>query len=170
MQTTHTISLEQLKEIADAIFDQGPVVVKEAYSEYDCPTREFLTADALMENMANGPILKGKAFFSYALYYPEAKGFVYEERIKLIPEKCHGHTFRFSQNGWGLIQLQCNFRHYPEIECRVAVNTSTRAFNWKQTYPEYKNPALWDWKIIEKKAGKLLRLVKKLRTTVEKAK
>ena len=72
MQTTPTISLDRLKEIAHAIFDQGPVVVKEAYSDYDCPTREFQTADALMKSMTNSPIEEDKAFFSYVLYYPEA--------------------------------------------------------------------------------------------------
>ena len=165
MQTTDTISSEQLKEIADAIFGQGPVVVREHYSDYECQTREFRTADALMKDMIDEPI-QDRVLFSYAIYYPEAKGFVYEERIKLIPKKCHGHTFRFSQNGWGLIGFQCDFRHPPRVKCRIAVNSRARAMNWHETYAKIKKPDLWDWKIIEKKAGKLVRLLRTLGTTV----
>ena len=122
-----------------------------------------------MKNMTDG-MFKKKTFFNYVLYYPEAKGFIFEKRIKLIPEKCGGHTFRFSQNGWGLIQLQCDLRHPPGIECRIAVNSRERALNWAQTCTELKKPSLWDWKIIEKKAGKLARLLRKFGKATKQAK
>src|SRR5574340_585483 len=106
MQTTQHISIEQLYEIVAAVFDQGDVVVKEAYSEFDCPTREFADASALIDDVSRQRANKA-VFLSYVIYYPEARGYTYEERIALKPKHCKGHTFRFSQEGWGLIQLQC---------------------------------------------------------------
>jgi len=160
MQTTQRISIRQLHEIVGAIFDQGDVIVKEADSAFDCPTRSFVNAAELIDHLTHRPEEKS-SFSSYAIYYPEAKGHVYEKRITLKPESCNGHTFRFSQEGWGLVHLQCDFRNYPTIVCRIAVNSAERARNWYDTCPEYKNPRLWDWDIISKKAGQLVRLLRK---------
>jgi hypothetical protein len=161
MQTTQTISEKQLQEIVVAIYDQGPVVVKQAYSDLDAAPREFVDAEALIDELRFRPGQKF-LFSSYAIYYPEAKGYIYEERITLKPGSCGDHTFRFSQEGWGLIHLQCNFRNHPKIECRIAVNTETRAGNWSDTIPALRSPDLWDWRVVNKKAGKLIRLLKKL--------
>lgn len=160
MQATQHISVDQLHEIISAVFDQGNVVVKQAYSDFDCPTRQFNDVKALVEDLKYQPGQE-VSFFSYVIYYPEAKGYTNEERIDLKPESCKGHTFRFSQVGWGLIQLQCNFRDYPKIECRIAVNSRERAGNWYGTYPDYKNPDLWDWEVLKKKVGTLVRLLRK---------
>jgi hypothetical protein len=163
MQTTQNISYEQLQEIVGAIYDQGDVAVKQAYSDLECPTLEFKSADALIKDMAYSPGQK-VAFFYYSIYYLEARGYTFEERVELKPESCNGHKFRFIQAGWGLIALQCNFKQFPKIECRITVNSDTRAGNWSQTYPELKDPNLWDWKIINKKAGRLIRLLRKCAT------
>ena len=159
MQTIQHISIAQLREIICAIFDQGDVVVKQAYSDFDCPTRQFGDVEALIQDLSYQPGQK-VASFSYVIYYPEAKGHTHEKRINLKPESCMGHTFRFTQEGWGLIQLQCNFRDYPKIECRIAVNSRVRAGNWFGTYPDYENPDMWDWEVVKKKAGRLVRLLR----------
>ena len=160
MQTIQHISVEQLHEIVGAIFDQGDVVVKQAYSAFDRPTRKFEDRNALIDDLSYHPGQEA-ALHSYAIYYPEAKGHTYEKRITLKPESCNGHTFRFSQEGWGLIHLQCDFRSYPKIECRIAVNSEARAANWHDTYPDYRSPNLWNWDVINKKAGRLVRLLRK---------
>jgi hypothetical protein len=160
MQTTQCISIRQLDEIAGAIFDQGDVIVKEGCSAHGCPTRRFVNVAELIDDLRHQPEQRS-SFSSYAIYYPEAKGHVYEKRLTLKPESCNGHTFRFSQEGWGLIHLQCDFRNYPTIKCRIAVNSAARAGNWYDTCPEYKNPRRWDWDVINKKAGRLVRLLRK---------
>src|SRR5262245_40223770 len=109
MQTTQPISVDQLHQVVAAVFAQGPVVVKQAYSDFDTTTREFLDVKALTEDLRRRPG-KSDVFRNYTVYYPEAKGRIYERRIALKPESCDGHTFRFCQEGWGLIQLQCDFR------------------------------------------------------------
>ncbi|MCB1099808.1 MAG: hypothetical protein KDN22_29845 [Verrucomicrobiae bacterium] len=161
MQTTQHISHSQLDEVIDSIFSSGSPVVKQASSDFDSPTKAFPTADDLREDLRFIPDQKQR-FKCYAIYYPEAGGMVSERRIDLKPGAVPGHTHRFSQEGWGLIQLQCNHRNYPSIECRVAVNSDVRAQNWSDTYPEMGSPDLWDWDVIKRHAGRLTRLLRKL--------
>lgn len=161
MQTSQQISWEQLREVVEAIYAQGPVVVRQAYSDFSCATKEFADPEALLEDLHCEP-RAANLFRQYTLYYPEANGRPYEKRIALKPDLCGGHTFRFCQEGWGLIQFQCDFRQLPSIDCRVAVNSSTRAANWSATYPEMQSPDLWDWDVVEKKSGRLVRLLRKM--------
>jgi hypothetical protein len=161
MQTSQQISWDQLREVVEAIYAQGPVVVRQAYSDFSCATKEFADPEALLEDLRCEPGA-AKVSRQHALYYPEAKGMPYEKRIALKPDLCGGHTFRFCQEGWGLIQFQCDFRQLPSIDCRVAVNSPTRAANWSATIPEMQNPALWDWVVVERKAGRLVRLLRKM--------
>lgn len=161
MQTSQKISVDQLDELVATVFAQGPVVVRQEYSDFSCLTREFADARALLDELRYEPGV-GDAFRQYTLYYPEAKGHVHERRIALKPQACDGHTFRFCQEGWGLIQLQCNFRKYPMVECRIVVNSAIRAGVWSDTYPDFQSPDLWDWAVVEKKAGRLVRLLRRM--------
>jgi len=61
-----------------------------------------------------------------------------------------------------LIHLQCDFRKPPIVECRIAVNSESRAGAWNETYPDFESPDAWDWGVIERKAGKLVRLLRRL--------
>ena len=100
-------------------------------------------------------------FFQFAFYYPASEGFVEKQRVSLNPKKCNGHTFRFSIKGWGLIYLQ--FHRKPQgIECRAAVNTEKRANSWKDTYLDLKEPSLWQWKVVEKNARRIIRVINKI--------
>jgi hypothetical protein len=143
------------------IFAQGPVVVRQAYSNFSSATREFSNANTLRDELRYVPGI-GDVFRQYTLYYPELKGHTLERRIVLNPDKCNGHTFRFCQEGWGLIQLQCDFRKYPIVECRIAVNSEIRAANWSETYPDFQSPESWDWEVVDRKAGRLVRLLRQM--------
>lgn len=160
MQTSQQISLDQLQEIVSAVFDQGPVIVREAYSGYGCGIIEFSDSKTLLGNMHNEQGIRD-FFRQYVLYYPEAKGYTYERRIALNPEACNGHTFRFCQEGWGLIQLQCDFRERPMVVCRIAVNSPSRAELWSDTLPDLQNADAWDWEVVQQKAGRLVRLLRR---------
>ncbi len=161
MQTAQQVSLDQLFEIVATVFAQGPVVVRQAYSDFGCPTKEFADAKALCDELSHEPGA-GDVLRQYTLYYPEAKGHTHERRIALKPQACEGYRFRFCQEGWGLIQLQCDFRNHPTVECRIAVNSEIRATTWSDTYPDFQNPDSWDWAVVEKKAGRLIRLLRRL--------
>jgi hypothetical protein len=159
MQTSATITTIQLDEVVAAIFKQGEVVVTEANSEYDSPLKSFPDANALSEDLKRKDT---SGFFFYSIYYPEAGGHINERRVDLIPKKCNGHTYRFKLEGWGLIHMQCRFQDPYSLKCNIAVNSEARASNWSDTCPEIGDPAKWDWKIVSSKAGRLVRLLRKL--------
>ncbi len=159
MQTTQQITRQQLDDVVDEIFKLGEVTVKEASSSYDAVLREFPDSESLKADLNCSGVSRP---FLYAIYYPDVGGHVYDRRIELIPEKCEGHTHRFSYAGWGLIQLQCRFHDDQSVECRIAVNSEVRASNWRETSPDMGDPALWDWKVVKSKAGRLTRLLRKL--------
>jgi len=92
-------------------------------------------------------------------------GHVEARRISLDPKKCDGHTFRYSLDGWGLIQIQITENGQGLCECRIAVNSPKRAQAWADTYPAYQDPKLWNWPIVERHTRKLIRHLKKLPRT-----
>jgi len=158
MQGQANISAAKLGEVIDAVFAQGNPVVYESYSEPEEELRSFdssLPLEAEIEMRAPAE----RRTLLYSIYYPEAKGLVKKTRVQLIPEKNGGKHFRFSVDGWGLIQLQLTFGE-SEVSCRVAVNSEKRALTWFDTYPDHGDPRLWDWKLIEKHARRIIRVLK----------
>jgi hypothetical protein len=89
MQATQNISQVQVREIVEAIYDQGPVVVKQANSDLGRAPRQFIDANALIDALRFQPGQE-YVFFSYVIYYPEAGGHTYEKRITFNPEFCDG--------------------------------------------------------------------------------
>ncbi|TWU17599.1 hypothetical protein Pla144_51010 [Bythopirellula polymerisocia] len=166
MQTTQNIRFAQLDRVLEAVFKDGNPIVKEAYSEFDSPTKTFLDVDALRTDMSFSPGQE-KTFFYYAIYYPDTKGTVSERKINLNPGAVVGHSYRHTQEGWGLIFLQCDYRKFPIVKCRIAVNSPERASKWSGSSPEMSSPDSWDWKIVRRHAGRLVRLLRKLSKEVE---
>lgn len=159
MQGEAKISTAQVGDVIAAIFAQGNPVVYESYSDPEEELRSFdssLPLEAEIEIRAPAE----RRSLLYSIYYAEAKGFMKKTRIQLIPEKNGGKRFRFSADGWGLIQLQLNFGD-SDVSCRVAVNSEKRALTWFDTYPDHRDPRLWDWKLVEKHARRIIRVLKK---------
>jgi hypothetical protein len=159
MQGEAKISAAQVGEVIDAVFAQGNPVAYESYSEPETDLRSFESSLAL-EAEIEMRVPAERRFVMYSIYYPEAKGLVRKTRYKLIPEKNDGKRFRFSADGWGLIQLQLTFAD-SEVTCRVAVNSEKRTLAWSGTYPDHGDPRLWEWKIVEKHARRIIRALKK---------
>ena len=135
MQTSQQISLEQLNEIVTAVFAQGPVAVRQAYSDLSCATRESCKKRNPCSTNCITNRESGTFFDSTRSTIPRPRATLTNGDDPLKPEACNGHTFRFCQEGWGLIQLQCDFRKHPIVDCRIAVNSAIRAGNWSDTYP-----------------------------------
>jgi hypothetical protein len=159
MQSTTTLSREGFTELAGFVFESGAPVVFHAYSGYGQPLRSFRSPSELISDIESA-FVAGQKSVHFALHYSDSKGHVAERKITLDPRKCDGHTWRYAVEGWGLIQLQGDLRHAPAIECRVAVNTQKRAEAWAATYPELRDPSLWDWRAIQHHAGRIIRRMK----------
>lgn len=154
MQTSRIIKEQGIGDILSSIYKEGNPVAFEADSEFGEEIKEFPLRDDLAKEIQR-LLNSGASFFQFALYYPESQGYMEKQRINLDPRKCDGHTFRFSVKGWGLIYLQFKVKKLG-LECRVAVNTEKRAMSWRETYPELKEPALWQWKVVERNARRII--------------
>jgi hypothetical protein len=161
MQSTATLSREAFTELAEFVFESGAPVVFEAYSGYGQRLRRFRAPSELLAEIES-TLAGGQKSLHLAIHFPDAKGHVAERKIKLDPKSCDGHTWRYTVEGWGLIQFQGDLRHAPTIECRVAVNTQKRAEAWANTYPELRDPELWDWGVVQQQAGRISRRMKKI--------
>ena len=76
MQTTQIIYSHQLRNLVEAAFSQGDVIIKQTYSDYDTSIRQFHTATDLLEDMSFAHESQTKTY-TYSMYYPEAKGHVF---------------------------------------------------------------------------------------------
>jgi hypothetical protein len=160
MQTSKVITEASIEEILTAVYKEGKPVAYQVDSEFGKELRQFNSAGELDDEIQR--LLDAETpFFLFALYYPEAAGFVEVRKIHLKPEKSNGHTRRFSIRGWGLVYVQFTKKHNT-LECRVAVNTKKRANGWKETNPKMQDPRLWQWKVVERNAGRIFRSVTKI--------
>ncbi len=159
MQRTEQIEFQKILDIANSIFKESAIAYED-YSKYDSELEEFDSKEDLIRHIENVKD-NGDHSANYAIYYPAAKGYFFKEKIKLNPEKCDGATFRYRPNGWGLIHLQVDLRETTKPEVSITVNSEKRATAWEPTCPELKESNLWDWKYIEKQAGRLIRVLKK---------
>ena len=161
MQRTEKINAKSLFELVEISFSNGVIRFYEAYS---APDKEILEIKSLTEFKKyynqKSEVYKS---FQFGLYYPESKGKFTIDRFDLDPKYCNGSTFKYKTSGWGVIYIQLSIEH-PEsmIECRIAVNSEKRAKGWKDIYPQMGLPELWDWKIVNSKARKLIYNMKKL--------
>ena len=161
MDSTVTLSHAGLTQLGELLFQSGAPVVFDAYSAYGQPLRSFRTPSELIAEIESA-LATGQKSLYFKLQYPDTKGHVAERKIVLDPKKCNGHTWRYTVEGWGLIQFQADLRRAPAIECRVAVNTQKRAEAWGSTYPELRAPGLWDWRVVQHHAGRIIRKMKKI--------
>jgi hypothetical protein len=161
MPAAISISLDAVPPLLRTVFEHPGVTVYTSDSEFGEATTTFRSLDELTAHF-QARIEAEKNFVAYAVHYSEMRGYIQDRRVSLDPQKCHGHTFRYSVGGWGLIHIQLRLKRAGEVSCSISVNSQKRAIAWFATYPELKDPDLWNWKAVEKHARRLSRRVSAL--------
>lgn len=145
--------------ILDFVFSNRDWRLLEAYSLPDRELRTFTSVGAVTSAF---DLTREHA--QLKLYAPEMRGHVTPERINLKPGVLGNATFRYSTNGWGLIQLRFEA---PRQETLAASHTNhnsqNRAERWAPTYPEdAEYVATWDWAAVTRVSGRLVRHIRSL--------
>ena len=161
MQTTQRVAIERIDELVDAIYQPEQPEILSADSEFGKELEQFLSASEIRDRIVRC-IDEGAFFYNFAVCYPSSEGRIEKDLVSLKPEFCQGHTFRYSAGGWGVIQVQLDFKHKPNIECRIAVNSEKRALLWEPHYPKWAPVSVWKWSVVEKHARRLCRKLKGL--------
>ena len=159
MQSTNRLDSSQLTRFVETLFEDDQPHIFEAYSTHDSPIKSFKNAAEVATYIAH-ELKHHKNPILLAIYYPDMLGQVQITTIKLYPEKCAGAMWRQIIEGWGLIQIQLKGEYNGSIKCRIAVNTEKRASAWAQNNTQLGPPSLWNWKIVEKHARRLIRVLR----------
>jgi hypothetical protein len=141
-------------KILDYIFRETDLHVFDLYSASGEEICAYKSADQIaakydLENGSNFAV-------TFQLWTPRHKGKPVFRKIELDPKRCKEDTFRYSTNGWGMIQLyfggvKNNLLHPSHIGHFNEKGASQKegANNVNGTVSE------WDWKEIQATANKL---------------
>ena len=142
------------KNILDFIFKETNLRVFDLYSAYGQDITEYKSSQEIISKFNLDTENHLPATFN--LWSDDFGGEVLFRRIELDPKSCEGHAFRFSTNGWGLIQL-----YFEELKKNTLKYSHLGHFNQKGALGlEGTNNFMgkadnWNWKLIEKISRKL---------------
>jgi hypothetical protein len=158
MQREDIIALASVDDLLRAAFVGDPTVF-ESYSVPESPTKIFTDPDELLSFVKNQREA-GCVFFHFSIHFPETGGRVNTRRFALRSDKCAGATWRETTEGWGLIGIEVTDQSGITSKCSIAVNSEKRAHAWAGTKQDLGDPALWDWKAVERQARRLIRVLR----------
>jgi hypothetical protein len=140
--------------ILDFIFNETDLQIYDLDSPYGQEICRYMSTSEITEkfDLTNGD----KFAVTFNLWTPRHKGKILFRRIDLDPKRCNGHKFRYSTEGWGLIQLyfgglkndelyQSHIGHFNEKG--ALKGEGTNSFNGKTDQ--------WDWTEIQKTSRNL---------------
>jgi hypothetical protein len=159
VQRTDTIAAPYLRTLLAAAIE-GAAGVYEAYSDHEQRLRSFADLASLVDYVGSRR-KEGVRHVAFAVHFQDVQGYVRTRTIQLKPEKAQGATWRETVEGWGLVHVQLAFLDDGLVECRLAANSAPRASAWASTNPELRDPALWDWKLVDRHARRLIRVLQK---------
>jgi len=141
-------------ELLEFIFKETDLQVYDLSSAYGQETFQYKNVNEISSkfDLDNGD----KFAVTFQLWTPRHKGKPIFRKIDLDPKRCDGHAFRYSTEGWGLIQLyfggiknnelsQSHIGHFNKSG--ALKNENSTAFNGKVND--------WDWTEIQKTSRKL---------------
>ena len=145
--------------VLDFVFHRSGCRVFESYSEFDAEIREFKSTNDLSQAYRISECIGSSHSGYLQLVPPGADALYHIRRIVLKPST--GHEYRYSIEGWGLIQLYLGgLSSSGFVLSHTNHNSEKRAHLWSHTYPEIKSPATWDWKQVVRTSSALNRYIR----------
>jgi hypothetical protein len=93
---------------------------------------------------------------SFQLWSPRFEGDLVIRKVDLDPKYCKGHTFRYSTEGWGLIQLYFGVQSNDKIQfSHLGHQSEKRALAWEDTCKNLGPVQKWNWTEVESAARKI---------------
>ena len=149
------ISLSDFGVLVDSAYQAETPRVASSESDLGEPLQHFASQAEILAKAAQC-VEAGIHNYAFGLWYPSMKGPVLERQVVLDPPR-DGKSFRYSLSGWGIIHLHLYVTSPDTLQCRVAVNSETRARQREARYPELGPVSDWDWRVVENYAFRLSR-------------
>lgn len=141
-------------EILEFIFKDTDLHVYDLGSPYGQEICEYKTVDEISSkfDLDNGD----KFANTFQLWTPRHKGKPIFRKVDLDPKRCKGHTFRYSTEGWGLIQLYFGGIKNNELnQSHIGHQSEKRALAWEDISNVNGRVSSWDWTEIQVTSRKL---------------
>jgi len=141
-------------EILDFIFKQTDLHIYDLSSPFGEDICKYKTVDEISSkfDLDNG----GKFANTFQLWTPRHKGKPIFRKVDLDPKRCNGHTFRYSTEGWGLIQLYFGGLKNEELnQSHIGHFNEKGVLKWEDTNKVNGLVSLWDWTEIQTTSRKL---------------
>jgi hypothetical protein len=141
-------------EILEFIFKDTDLHVYDLSSAYGQEICQYKTVDEVSSkfDLDNGD----KFAVTFQLWSPRHKGKPLFRKIDLDPKRCNGHTFRYSTEGWGLIQLYFGGLKNNELKhSHIGHFNEKGALKWDETNNVNGLVSSWDWTEIQATSRKL---------------
>jgi hypothetical protein len=138
-------------EILNFIFRETDLQIFDLGSPYGQKISEYKTTEEIVSkfDLRNGD----KFAVTFQLWTPRFKGDLVFRKVELDPKYCKGHTFRYSTEGWGLIQLYFGGIKNNELNrSHIGHQSQKRATAWESNNTELGQVGNWDWSEVEKAA------------------
>lgn len=153
MDLTFFAARSDFERVFEIVFGEKVLRVFEAYSRYGERCREF---HDIADIRAAYPRFTDNPGSPHLALWAPATCKMSHERIALDPSACGGHTFRYSVEGWGLIQLLLgDVRKKVITPTRISHNSAARAAKWGQ------RTGAIDFKVIAQISGRIHRAIGK---------
>ena len=140
--------------LLDFIFRETDLKIYDLASSYGQEISEYKTTDEIatkfdLEN-------EGHLSPTFQLWTQRFGGDIFFRKVDLNPKYCNGHTFRYSTDGWGLIQLYFG-GHKDNVlfHSHIGHFNEKGALKWQDTNKVIDNVDKWNWKIIEQTSRQL---------------
>jgi hypothetical protein len=152
--------------VLDFIFNQTDLQVFDLASPYGQEISQYKSSE---EISAKFDLVNGDKFaVNFQLWSPRHKGGLVSRKIDLDPKRCNGHTFRYSTDGWGMIQL-----YFGGVKNNILSLSHIGHFNekgaakWEGTNKFNGSVKDWDWKEVQLTSKSLKQFIHS-RLTVKK--
>lgn len=141
-------------QILEYILCETDLQIYDASSIYG---QEICNYKSVEEISSKFDLVNGDKFaVTFQLWTPRHKGQPLFRKIELDPKRCNGHTFRYSTEGWGLIQLYFGGLKNNELNLsHIGHFTEKAALKWEDANSFNRQVSSWDWTEIQLSSKKL---------------
>jgi hypothetical protein len=141
-------------DVLNFILNETDLCIYDKDSNYEEEIVQYHSLDEISSKfeLTNG----GKFAVTFQLWSARHRGKPIFRRIELKPEYCDGHTYRYSTNGWGLIQLYFGGIENNQLnQSHIGHFNEKEALGWQNTNKINDKVSDWDWKEIQITSRKL---------------
>lgn len=157
-------TIDDHRELLNWLFSEGTCSVYELYSSFDTDLKKFSSANEVLAQFDRCDAT-GERWRSVELQlYVSGAGPVFQpRRVSVNPKFCNGATYRYSAEGWGLVQLYLCRPTQAGLDSSHTNHFTQRGAAAKAaTEEERANVDSWDFKRITAFSSRLNRQIRNL--------